>query len=291
MQPRIKLETLFLLAGLLLYSITVNADIGPPSIGNFSLPSSQQPAPLISAGDNIINKGEIQLLLYNDNYAGVNEHFIDVVPSMLYGIRDDLSLLLSLPVAASFQQKSNKSAGLEDALAQIEYAYYNSQTATYTQQATLFANITFPTGSIYKNPTTGYGSPSFLLAGNFNRTYVDWFLFGTPGAIFTTAKSGTKFGNSYLYQFGIGKNISDKNGWLLAWLTEIDGTYMQRNRMRGMIDINSGGNIVYLTPSVWASTKKLIVQLGVGLPITQHLLGNQPRETCLIAFNLGWSIY
>jgi len=126
------------------------------------------------------------------------------------------------------------------------------------------------------------GSPSFFLGTTFNRTYVDWFVFSSPGAVLTTAKTGTKFGNSYLYQFGFGRNIADTNGWILAGMAEIDGDYTQRNRVRGIIDANSGGNVIYVTPSLWASTKKFIFQFGVGLPVTPAFIRgiNRGRHIC-----------
>ncbi|HHF7353869.1 TPA: hypothetical protein ACPSKZ_003786, partial [Legionella anisa] len=61
-------------------------------------------------------------------------------------------------------------------------------------------------------------------------------------------------------------------------------------KINGIIDPNSGSNVVYIMPSLWASTKKLIFQFGVGLPITQQLNGNQEKNTYLLVANLGWCI-
>jgi len=266
-------------------------DAQPPKIGNFVLPTSQQPGPLVGFGENMLDKNEKQLFLFADDYVGLNKHYIDLIPSLLYGITDNLSIFINAPYAASYKMGQQKSAGFEDAFAQLEYAFYNKSTSSFIDQATVVANVTVPSGSIQKTPQTGVGTPSFFLGTTFNRTYVNWFVFGSPGAVFTTAKNGTKFGNNYLYQFGFGRNIANFNGWMLAWMAEIDGTYAQRNRVRGIIDPNSGGNIVYVTPSIWASTKKLLFQLGVGLPAAQNLYGKQTRETYLLVANIGWSIY
>jgi len=277
---------------LFLFTISCEASTNqePPKMGNFALPNSQQPGPLIGFGENILVKNETQLFLFADDYAGVNKHFIDFIPSILYGITDNLSLFINVPYAVSFQLNQQKSTGLEDAFAQLEYAFYNKSTATFVDQATIVANVAIPTGSAQKLPPTGDGSPSIFLGTTFNRTYVNWFVFGSPGATFTTANNGTKIGNSYLYQLGFGRNIANLNGWLLAWMAEIDGTYTQRNRINGIIDPNSGGNILFVTPSIWASTKKFLFQLGVGVPVTQNLYGNQTRNTYLIAMNMGWTI-
>jgi hypothetical protein len=266
-------------------------DQQPPKVGNFTLPNSQQPGPLVGFGENTLEKNEAQLFLFADDFAGVNKYFIDVVPGILYGITDDLSIFVNIPYAASYNIGSYKSTGFEDAFVQLEYEFYDKSTSSSVDQATVVANVTIPTGSNQKNPSTGVGSPSFFLGTTFNRTYINWFIFGSPGAVFTTAKNGTKFGNSYLYQFGFGRNMADINGWLFAWMAEIDGTYSQRNRVQGIIDPNSGGNVVYVTPSLWASTKKFIFQFGAGWPVTQHLYGNQTRDAYLLVANVGWSIY
>lgn len=287
-------DWLFLLACALLL-IACNCRAGqaltPPQEGNFALPTSQQPGPLISFGQNILNKNEIQLFISADDYAGVNKHFIDVIPAVLYGISDNLSLLINTPYAASFETGSSKSTGFEDAFAQLEYVFYNGSNSSFSDQATIVINVAAPTGSIRKDPATGNGSFSYFLGTTFNSTSVKWYYFVSPGAIFTTVKNGTKVGNSYLYQAGLGRNIANWNGWLFAWVLEGDGTYTEKNKIGGMIDPNSGGNVVYVTPSLWAATKKFLFQFGVGLPVTQHLFGSQSHGTLLVATNIGWSFY
>lgn len=263
----------------------------PPQIGNFALPTSQQPGPFISFGENMLDKNETQLFLLADDYAGRNKHFIDVIPGVLYGITDSFSIFVNIPYAASYKTGKNTSTGFEDAFAQLEYAFYSNPTKAYVDQVTIVANASVPTGSTEKNPSTGFGSPTYFIGMTFNRIYVDWLVFASPGTLLTTSKNGNKFGNSYLYQFGFGRNIANLNGWILAWLAEIDGTYYQRDKINGRTDPSSGGNIVYVTPSLWASNKNLLIQLGVGVPATQHWYGNQTRDNFLLVANLGWSIY
>lgn len=265
----------------------------PPAIGNFALPSSQQPGSLLAFGENIIDKNETVFFILFDDFAGVNKHFIDAIPGVLYGITDSFSIFVNTPFAVSYQDGNQKSAGFEDAFIQLEYAYYTKSTSTYQDQATIVGNVTLPTGSITKQPNTGIGAVSFFFGTTFLRSYVDWLFFVSPGAVLTTAKNGTKFGNSYLYQFGFGRNIncSTKNNWILAWVLEFDGTYSQRNRVQGVIDPDSGGNVIYALPSLWISNKNLIIQLGAGYAVQQRLLGNQSRDTYLLVANFGWAIY
>jgi hypothetical protein len=215
---------------------------------------------------------------------------MDVVPGVLYGITDALSIFFNMPIAADYQQPGQHSAGLEDAFVQLEYAYYTKNTTTYEDQATILGSISFPTGSSQARPPTGFGSPSYLLGTTFNRTYVNWFVFGSPSVILTTTRNGTKLGDQYFYQFGLGRNIKDiGTTWIIAGMAELTGSYAKKNIINSATDPNSGGNSVFLTPSVWISSKNLVIQLGIGFPVAEHLYGHQVNSEYLLAANLGWT--
>lgn len=263
---------------------------GPPQIGNFALPLSQEPGPLVSFGQNVLAKNETQLFLFADDFVGVGKHFVDAMPGILYGLTDELSIFINAPIAASYKQGKQHSSGFEDAFVQLEDAFYTKKTTSFIDQATIVANITLPTGSSQKQPPTGFGSPSFFLGTTYCRMYIDWFWFASPGAVLTTTHNNTKFGNQFLYQAGFGRNITNVNEWIFAWMIEGDGQYSQRNRINGITDFNSGGNVVYVTPSLWVSSKKLIFQFGVGFPVTQNLYGNQKNNSYLLVTNVGWTL-
>lgn len=261
----------------------------PLKLGNLSLKSSQQPGPLVGFGENIIDKGQTQFFLVADEYKRREGYFIDVIPSFLYGITDSLSVFFNVPEAIRYKEKNHRSSGLEDVFVQFEYAFYNATERCSTDQVTIVTNVTFPTGSVKKNPLTGFGSPSFFIGGTYNHTGIDWFYFGSLGAILTTSHNNTKVADQCLYQIGFGRNIASPPGWIFAWMVEIDGLYASRNIIQGIVDPNSGGNVIYITPSLWISNEKIVIQLGVGGVLTQHLFGDQSKFTHQIVCNFGWS--
>ena len=173
----------------------------------------------------------------------------------------------------------------------MEYSFYNKKTSVYVDQATLVGNITTPTGSIKKNPPTGFGSPSMFLGGTYCRMMIDWFIFASQGAILTTSDHKTKIGNQFLYQFGLGRNIPSPPGWIYAWMVEIDGQYNKKSRVRGNIDHNSGGNAIYVTPSLWISSKDIVFQFGVSVPVHQNLFGVQHQFDYALNLNFSWAFY
>ncbi|MBY0500981.1 MAG: hypothetical protein K2P93_03155 [Alphaproteobacteria bacterium] len=262
----------------------------PPNIGNFALTSSQQPGPLISFGQRVINKDQKQFYLFGDYLRGHKQRAVDLVPSFVYGIRDDLSVQLNLPIAASYKQDKKSSSGLEDAFIQFEHAFYTGKTLHYLDQATMVGSLSFPTGSAKKRPPLGFGSPSFFLGTTFNRTYTEWFGYTSYGIVFTTSNDGIKPGNQFLYQGGIGRNIlTIDHEWIIALMVEVDGQYNENNKIKSIPNPNSGGNTVFITPSLWISSEHLIFQLGFGLPATQHLYGHQSKKDYSLAANFGWT--
>ncbi len=288
------LSRLIVLSTLLLISSPIYAERSqeipkPLPLGNFSLPPSQQPGPLVSFGENILDKGLAQLYLFADAFIGNNNYSADIIPSILYGITDQLSFFFNVPFAPRDKDGKHHSSGIEDIFAQFEYAFYTKSNSYSSDQATVVANIFFPTGSSTKNPPTGFGSTSFFIGATFNRMLIDWFFFTSPGAILTTQKHETQFGNQLLYQFGVGRYIPSPTGWIFASMVEFTGQYSWKDKIKGRTDPDSGGNVIYITPSIWISSKKIILQFGAGYPVVQNLFGHQTKKFLSLDFNFGYT--
>jgi len=262
----------------------------PPKIGNFALPSTQQPGAFLSMGQNVIDKNQIQLYCLADVFQGSKRHNIDAIPAVVYGITNNLSAFFNIPIAISYKQDDSHSSGLEDMFLQFEYAISSKTTSDSSYQSTILANVTFPTGSTEKTPNTGIGAPSYFLGVTFDKTYVNWLVFTSYGGVLTTKRNETKYGNELLYQLGVGRNIySIPSKWIFAWMVEADGQYTEKNKINGVKDPNSGGNVLFITPSMWISSNHLILQLGAGVPVIQHLIGTQDKNSYLLALNIGWT--
>jgi hypothetical protein len=263
--------------------------------GNLALSASQQPGPLISFGENVVDKGTLQFEFFGDYYFGHNKHMIDAVPSILYGITDDLSIFYNVPVAVSYKDGPDKSAGLEDIFVQLEYAFYDKEEETYVQSATVVAYFSYPTGSATKTPPTGFGTPSFFFGTTWNHTEIDWFAFTSYGGTIGGTRQGTRIGNIYLYEFGYGRNIynivdcTDETEWIFAWMIEVDGVFSERNRIHNVTNPDSGGNVIYVTPSLWLSSKHWIIQVGCGFVAYQHLNGSQNKNHGLAAIEIEYT--
>lgn len=257
--------------------------------GNLALPASQQPNSQLGVGQNIIDKGDFLGYFAPSAVVGKRQDFIVLTPLILYGITNNSSLLVSWPMLAEQKVNNVRSEGVGDMLVQFEYAYYNKSRYTYADQATVIASIILPTGASHKVPHVGFGSPAFLMGGTFSHTGVDWYYYAAVEGLMTTrTKNNTKFGNQFMYQWGVGKNLGNPGGSIITAMMEFSGIYTTHDRICGICDPNSGGNVIFAGPSLWISTERFTFHPDIAFPIAQRLFGKQNKLYYLVAVTIGW---
>ncbi len=257
--------------------------------GNFAVEPSQMPGPLVGFGEHVIGENLVQLYNYGDAFLGRNKRYIDFIPDAIYGVTDTFSVTLNVPVAVQYKEDDEHSYGLEDISLQFEYAYFGRSRSCFIDQATIVGAVSFPTGSSSKKPPTGFGAVTYFIGGTYSYTLENWFWFTAYGALFPMSHGNSRDGNQYLYQFGFGRYIGFYKGWLFDWIVEIDGLFSSRSKQNGMINPDSGGNVIYMTPSLFAANKNWIVQFGFGFVVQQHQFGHQNREKYLGALGLAYT--
>ncbi|TAL60277.1 MAG: hypothetical protein EPN84_09810 [Legionella sp.] len=263
----------------------------PPRKGIYSLDTSQMPGPLFSFGQNIIGKDLFQVYFAPGFQKTQAANYLDLEPSFLYGFSDNASIYLVTPFALSYRDnENNHSSGYSDTTVQLEYAYHSSCDTKSCGQATIVGNFNYPTGSYSKSPPTSDGASNYFFGTTYNHSYIDWYWFASPGVQVASKRNELLVGTQYLYQFGIGHSISSvPDKYIFAFMTEIDGQYAERDMFQGEFEADTGGNTIYVTPSLWFSTKKLILQLGVAIPVVQHLFGEQDQVKYFISGSAGFT--
>ena len=280
---RLFFTTIFSLFAVLLETVE------PLPIGNFSVPLVTQIAPLVSFGQLLIDEKDLLTQLSGFYTRGHNFYEDVIAPNAIYGIRDDLSIFFVAPFSPRSRSGSSHSSGIRDIFLQLEYGYYNKKYLDHTLVGTVVGNVQFPTGSSSKIPPTGTGSYSYFLGTTYSYLSFNWYAFISPGVNLTTTRHGTKFGNSYLYQWGFARYIEQLSprGWIFDLMIEFDGTYSEKDKIHGVTDSNSGGNVILITPNIWLSSKRLIFQWGVSFPLLQNLNGHQYKIRYVIDYNLA----
>jgi hypothetical protein len=261
-----------------------------PHIGNFSLPSSQQPGTLYGFGQNIVEAGDLLGGEITTITGGKrNNNFSSLMPYLLYGIRDDLVLLVGLPFALRFNQGCLSSSGFQDGTVQLEYIPYSYDTEESNFELSLVGSLFIPFGTNNKFPITGYGVPSFFVGITAHYLSIEWYWFISPGAFFTTSHHKNRAGNTFLYQAGFGKNIGyESDKWISMLMLELNGICIEKNRHCNILDPNTGGNAIAVGPSFWFSTQRVIFQVGISPVVYQHWNGNQAKEIFIFNLNFAW---
>src|SRR5271170_125857 len=104
----------------------------PLPIGNFSVPLATQIAPLVSFGQLLIGKNAL-LPQLTGAYIHTHHGSSDIIaPSVIYGLRDDLSLFFAVPFNTRSRSGPFHSSGIGDVLLQLEYGYYQKTHRNYT---------------------------------------------------------------------------------------------------------------------------------------------------------------
>lgn len=248
-----------------------------------------------------------------------------------YGITDDLSIGLSLPyvrragiretehghapggAAINTVVDRGDSAGLGDLTALAKYRFTHDQQRG--RHAALLFGAKLPTGDTRRTardgerfetseqPGSGSVDPllGFALSRGFGRVSLDASLvytFATKGA------QDTRLGSRASYNVGVSYRIAGEDEphdhgsaaaahAHYAWdaVLELNGQWESKQRVRGVADPYSGGNVVYLSPGVrWASTRGWAAVFSIGLPISQNIrLGHAQNDYRVIA-GLSWAL-
>lgn len=263
--------------------------IEPLPIGNFSVSFTNQIAPLISFGQLLIGENAFLPQLTGAYTRGHKSSANLIEPNFAYGIRDDLAIFFAVPFNIKSRLDSAHSSGIEDIFLQLEYGFYNRSRSDYTLAATVLGNVQFPTGSSTKNPPTGSGSFGYFLGTTCSYLTANWYAFISPGIDLKTTHRGIKYGNSYLYEWGFARYIKQLSppGWIFDLMIEFDGIYTEKDKIQRRTNPNSGGSVIFVTPSIWLSSNRWILQWGIGFPVIQNLNGHQNKIKYSIDYNLG----
>lgn len=263
----------------------------PPTIGNFA--NSKQPSTNFGFGQTVTSKNTSVLYFAFAQHKTHQHNFLTLSPEFAYGITDYLAFYCILPIIIKSTLDYPK-GGVGDFLTQLEYAFYQRTTSRSVVQATIVANLTWPTAHISSMntdviaPLIGYGAVTFFIGATATYTSVNWFGYISPGVtIPTTSHNHTNFGASFLYQFGLGHNLGNPGGITLLGMLEFEGTFTQKTKTCGVHDNNSGGNVIFLGPSLYATHDMWEFWGGIQAPIVQNLNGIQDKAKFRTIFSIA----
>jgi len=272
---------------LLALCFTVSMSWAAPIATNTALPLST---------DEFIIRQQFVMTRSSDRITGIRRS-VDRFESRTvlgYGFTSKLAVFGVLPLVDINRKVGDVSAsefGLGDAALFARYEVFRSDQAGRTIRIAPYAGVRLPTG---RDGKTGDGSVDVFGGLIATIASTQWVLDSQLRYDHNREAEGfqrgdsTSFETSFQYRISPRKVIQETNAFVFGVL-ELSANHYERNRLGGVVDSNSGGFQLYLTPGLQYSTRRWIADLGVKVPIVNDLNGTalEPDFTILasIRFN------
>lgn len=280
-------------------------DVEPLPTGNFSLPKSQRPGAFYSFGSKILDKGQIQVATKPNYFKESQVIFFGMPNQIQYGTSDRTSVFVAFPATLYYEKHTptttTRDTGFDNLGLQGEYEFFTRKSLTDSESADAIFGATLPTGSL---SVTQHWS-GFFFAGSYNHTWVDWIIFSSAGYLLFEGPTKIRPGDVLFYEVGTGRDLISESGkYNLTAFLELNGQYNQvdpalslfisgintpvqtnsaRNFSNGFThttgSVFSDGVLLFMTPSLWFSTKQWIIQLGASLQCTNTGLTQRSEST------------
>jgi hypothetical protein len=215
----------------------------------------------------------------------------------IYRPRPNLALQARLPyvfknnteAAAGEEEVVTRTSGIGDAdvLARWDAVSHGDMMSSKRSVLGLVAAASAPTGAheekdangdrldAHLQPGTGAWSAQGGLAFDDVRSATAWTA-SVMGRVNSTDAHGFHYGNAMLFNAGVARTLNAT--WQAA--LELNGRSAVKDKSGDEEDPNSGGTLMYATPSViWSGFAPLAIDLMVQIPVVQSLYGDQTEKT------------
>ena len=195
-----------------------------------------------------------------------------------YGVTSRLAVFGVVPVidrAFRMGEISTDVSGLGDAKAFMRYELFRRDGPGRTLRTAAFAGVTLPTG---RSGETGDGSTDFFGGFIFTAAQTGWNFDGQISFALNGEADGFERGDSVRADASVQYRLSpqqittDTRGFLYGVL-EAGLTYAEENRIVNVIDPNSGGTTLWITPGLQYAATRWIAEAAVRIPVATQLNG------------------
>jgi len=196
-----------------------------------------------------------------------------------YGVTSRLALFSVLPVAQINRAAGNvndSEFGLGDAALFARYEVFRADKPGQTIRIAPYAGVRVPTG---RDGKTGDGSVDFFGGIIATVASTQWVL--DSQLRYDDNREADRFErgdsvsleSSFQLRLAPAQVVFDTRAFVFG-VVEISATKSERNRVGSVIDPNSGGFQLSVTPGVQYSTRRWIADFGVKLPLVSDLNGS-----------------
>lgn len=237
------------------------------------------PGPLYSIGQTVLAQGITGLGSTLEFIQNKYEHFTILSLLGLRTLTDDLSVSVVLPVILDHTVMQTTARGLGDFNITAEYAFVNKYKKNWNAQITGLVTAFFPT-SRFKSflNNTGTGTYGLFIGGTASNWAEPWYGFGSGGITFYKKHNNLTFGDIALYEWGFGRTVTRSQHSHLSIICEWNGIYTQPFKMNGIINRDSGNNVIYFGPELRWRYYNMLLQAAIQYPLAQTFYGVQDNR-------------
>ncbi|MGZ4999679.1 MAG: transporter [Methylomonas sp.] len=285
-----------------------------------TLPTGMWAGGVITQFINFKSTSDQQLLDAQQAHGDVHSVYTFLQPSLFaaYGVTDDLTLGLRLPyvLRSGVHSPSGEPGDPDNSINHLgdpsgfgdvslfgQYRFFH--TADNLNHLSFVAGLKTPTGAtgvktnqgdlfeVHHQPGSGSWDPSFGFSftramGQFSFDSSVLYTVATQGAQETNLGDVFDYNIAISYAFGApARNalFAESNNAPWTAVLELNGTRREHQKTAGIVDPNSGGDTVYISPGVrYSGGKNWNTALSFGVPIVDNLNGYQTQSDYRIVY-------
>lgn len=246
--------------------------------------------PIFGLGPHTIYKGGIGLEMEfeAEHASSSDEKEKDFVlhNEIIYGVTADFAVTLSLPYVLNRESEADgmierSGLGLGETSLRMKYRFRRRDRRGVQDSAAFIVGAKFPTGDVNKSPRHGSGSVDFLLGLTAWRESLLWYYFGDIRyRLNRQGSAGIKAGDRLFADAAIGIRPwpADYQKPDLVVLVELNWETLMRSEINGHEVSDSGGHLLFLSPSFFLTYRNWALKGGVQVPLDPQISRNQPKE-------------
>jgi len=246
------------------------------------------PGPIFSFGQNVLSAQKFLQRASGFYVEADNGQFLGWSFSSIYGITDNLTVLVAplwIPVN-KFDGISN--TGLGFISFQGEYAFYNHHTPVSHHQMTIVAAVRAPPTTTPFVTFWTPKSPAYFLGLTQSHRSKHWYAYSSFGGHLTTTYKGQKPGNRFVFDIGCGPTFLDKDDTFLSLIAECSSFYQTENQPVLVSNVDSCPHFIFFGTTLYFAHDHFFMYVGYQYPIVQTCSDPGDRINYRFSISLSW---
>ncbi len=221
---------------------------------------------------------------------------------VVFGLREDLTVSLTVPYINKRLRRTNPSTGLRETLRSdgigdvglvSKYRFFQKAGAGETTEAAAIVGLELPSGRtdvtdggtrLGQPLQPGSGSVDVILGGAFTRVDGRWLLNADALSKINSEADDYRFGNTYRFDVGgqfrlYPARYVSYDQTTVNLVLELNTSYAERDSFQGSTQRDTGGFNMFLTPGLQVIvSENVLFETAVLLPVLQDLHGSALEE-------------